>query len=303
MGGHMYPGVTIPSDLDAYRWLVNASGAGGDWVVLTADAAPCDIYNPLLLNLTSGGINSVTTICFTSRAGALLPRTAQLLRAAAGVFVTGGDQFKYYSMWRGTPVATLLPRIPVMGGSSAGLAVQGRFVFDAAHGGVASEDALDWPLDEDISLVDDLFQFRWMGSVLTDTHFFQRDRMGRLVVFLARARANGWGAKSLTGVAVSEHSAMLVDGTTGRATFLGVGPIYVVTPPAAAPAVFERGDPLTYSNLRIAKWNSSLEGAADAVYDFAGGSWNRSGAASVMRYNISAVEGKLLSTQKGGGVY
>ena len=85
MGGHMYPGVTIDSDLVAYRWFLERA-AGGDVLVLTADEAPCDIYNPFLFNmsgLSSPAVrpNSVTTACFTSRAWLEEPTAAARMQA------------------------------------------------------------------------------------------------------------------------------------------------------------------------------------------------------------------------------
>ena len=167
---------------------------GGDFVILTADPedTPCDLYNSFIMNLTNveSAPNSVTTICFTSREGSFLNRTAELLSSAAAVFFTGGDQGKYYSFFKDSPVALLLPSVPLVGGSSAGLAVQGRLLFDALQGSVSSEDALKYPLDHDISLANDLFNLRNMNGVITDTHFYQRDRMGRLITFLARFTAD-----------------------------------------------------------------------------------------------------------------
>ena len=91
--------------------------------------------------------NSVTTACFTSRTGSSNDKLLSLLDGAAAFFITGGDQSKYYQYWRGTPVADALSQRGhangvVVGGSSAGLAVQGQFLFDAMHGSVSSEDAL-----------------------------------------------------------------------------------------------------------------------------------------------------------------
>ena len=47
-------------------------------------------------------------------------------------------------------------------------------------------------MDSELTLTNKLFLLRQMTGVLTDTHFFQRDRMGRLVVFVARAIEAGW---------------------------------------------------------------------------------------------------------------
>ena len=77
MGGHMYPGVTLRSDDNIFAMIVNQS-KGGDVLVLTADPedTPCDLYNDYIYKNLSVPVeahpNSVTTICFQSRAGAML---------------------------------------------------------------------------------------------------------------------------------------------------------------------------------------------------------------------------------------
>ena len=82
-------------------------------LVLTADEPPCDIYNPFLYNISGATRpNSVTTACFTSRDGSASAKLHELLRQASGFFMTGGDQQKYESFWKGTPVAAALSSPP-----------------------------------------------------------------------------------------------------------------------------------------------------------------------------------------------
>ena len=339
MGGHMYPGVTDASDLLAYRWFLRRAG-GGDVLVLTADAPPCDIYNAFLYNMSgldgSQRPNSVTTACFTNRSGAspASPRLQRLLDGAAGLFVTGGDQAKYLDFWRGTPVAAALSGAggrpgggaPVVGGSSAGLAVQGQFVFDAASGSVSSAEALADPMGGGVSLTRSFLGVNgaWMKGVLTDTHFLQRDRMGRLLAFVARAARQRWDVgdgqpdnqPGVLGVGVSEHTAVLV-GADGVATFTGVGPVYFLSTRGRLPTECEEKKALGWDapGVDVWRWNSSDAGAANASFDFArwapvvavearavaggGGGGGAGGAA----YALSAKKGKLVSTQAGGSPY
>ena len=311
-GGHMYPGVTIPTDLEAYRWMINRSD-GGNFVVLTADPedTPCDLYNPFIYNMSSVNKQprSVTTICFTNRSLSFHPRTAQILASASAVFFTGGDQYKYYTYFRDSPVSQLLIKVPLVGGSSAGLAVQGRLLFDAKHGGIDSTDALQYPTDSEVSVANDLFSLRWMEGVFSDTHFFQRDRMGRLLAFLGRSLHNGWGKQKqhtteVLGCAVSEHSYLAIDGTSGEASFHGVGPIYLVRPNRQGMVVKE-GQPLSLLNATVLRWNSSASDAATSRFSFdtwavvAGFAPDSDPGHSVW-YNLSVVRGALASTGAGG---
>lgn len=318
MGGHMYPSVALPSvDYDAYRWFLDRA-AGGDILVLTADPAPCDIYNKFLYNMS--GIapavrpNSVTTACFTSRAGANTPpaRLVRLLAVAdgggaSGIFITGGDQSLYYEYWRGTAVAAALSdptgRV-VVGGSSAGLAVQGEFMFTAQHGSVSSADALKYPTDSEVSLARNFIAVDrpWMQGVITDTHFIQRDRMGRLVAFVARVVAAGWARNrtvpGVLGVGVSEHTAVLVDQASGTAEFSGRGPVHFLSTAGRSPSKCTQGEPLSWASpgIQVWRWN----GTAGVVWDF--DSWSPASTGG-MRYSLTVDTGVLRSTQRGGAIY
>jgi cyanophycinase-like exopeptidase len=311
MGGHMYPGVTKPTDLIAYRWFLERA-SGGDVLVLTADDAPCDIYNEFLFNMT-GTVqpNSVTTACFTSRDGSSNTKLQKLLNGASAFFITGGDQSNYFNFWKDTPVALALSGGAVVGGSSAGLAVQGQFVFDAVHGGVTSEDALKYPTDSEVSLARKFITVDapWMRGVITDTHFFQRDRMGRLVAFVARIAEADWasgdnqtsGQKGVLGVGISEHTAVLVDHARGTASFVGDGPAYFLTTSGRKPTVCEEGKPLSWAAPGVNVWKWNATDGQNVSFDF--GSWAAAPARSGTRYALGAEKGKLTSTQAGGAIY
>ena len=313
----MYPGVTKHSDDQVYLWMMKRAN-GGDVVVLTADAedTPCDLYNEYIYdNLTYSSTNnitrprSVTTICFASRNVSFDSRTKVLLETAAAVFITGGDQAKYYEYWRNSPISRLMLDVPVVGGSSAGLAVQGQFVFDALNGGVDSTDALENPKSDDITLTNKLFvSLRWMGHVLTDTHFYQRDRMGRMMTFLARATQNKWGGSDqsqseldgILGVAISEHTAVLIDGVSGHATVVGDGPVHLLQPtPYVQPQVCEKGKPLTFENVTVRKWTGSGKASVDSPYDFNFHGWIPT--ENLLTYFLSAKNGVLTSST--GNIY
>merc|ERR1711991_55848 len=182
MGGHMYPPVNNNStDLDAYRYLLSAGG-WGDVVVLTSDPDPCDVYNPFIFSL--GPVHSVTTLCIHARNASFNSQVLDFLHRADALFITGGDQALYWTYWKDSPlldmVNSLLNKRGVpLGGSSAGLAVQGQYVFNALTGGTDSEEALNNPRTKDITIGTNFLDIRPLRNVITDTHYYQRDRMGR----------------------------------------------------------------------------------------------------------------------------
>ena len=131
---HPRPGYALMgggTDLDeAFRWLCDRAD-GGDLLVLRASGD--DAYNPYINGLCT--LNSVETIVIPDREAALEPVVAEKIQKAEAVFISGGDQAKYTRFWRGTPVETALRDavkrgIPI-GGTSAGLAVLGEYIYSA----------------------------------------------------------------------------------------------------------------------------------------------------------------------------
>src|SRR6202167_6374480 len=113
---------------EATEFLCKHSG-GGELVVLSASGA--DEYNSDFHAVCPG--NSVTTLVITSAEGANDPFVAKTIRNAHAIFISGGDQSNYVKFWTGNAVqkeinADVARGVPI-GGISAGLAVQGEFVF------------------------------------------------------------------------------------------------------------------------------------------------------------------------------
>jgi cyanophycinase-like exopeptidase len=126
--------------------------------------------------------------------------------------------------------------------------VQGEFVFDACRGTILSEEALEDPYDARLSFTYDFFEWIHLDRVLTDSHFTQRDRMGRAMAFVARQVQDGRTDSALA-VAVDEKTSVVVD-RSGLATVLGAGAAYFVLADHP-PDVCQPRTPLTYANYKI----------------------------------------------------
>ncbi len=98
------------------------------------------------------------------------------------------------------------------------------------------------------------------------------DRMGRYVTFLARIIKDGLskGKSEIRGVGVDEHTALLLDVTSGAVSAVGVGTAYICTADEA-PAVCEKNTPLTFEGLGCVR----LSAPAGDTYSFA--SWSGAG--------------------------
>jgi cyanophycinase len=214
MGG----GATVdPAFVWMHDTIAGAHGVrGGDIIVLTASEG--DDYTPYLMAVAP--FNSVRSISLGPGATqADLTRAASFVDHAQGVFFSGGDQ-AHYVRWKGSPliaaVQQLYHRGGVVGGTSAGLAILGEYVYDSVAADARGDDvevrtpnAMADPSEPIISFTHGLFDFPPLRGVITDTHLVTRDRLGRLVVFLARLQATT--GKSLLGVGVNEGSAIVID--------------------------------------------------------------------------------------------
>lgn len=235
---------------DAFRWMIDRSG-GGDFLVLRASGK--DGYNDYLQGL--GQVDSVETVVFNQRSASFEQKVIDKIDGAEAIFLAGGDQSKYLKFWKGTPVQAALQRaidrgVPV-GGTSAGLAVLGDPVFAAHKDTITSEEALQNPYAEKVTLDSKFVEVPGLQNVVTDTHFSQRQRMGRLVAFMARAGEN------VRGLGVDEATALLLE-PDGHGRVVGKHEVYFVTP-AEPPQVLQEGQPLTYENLQVLKLGHGQE--------------------------------------------
>ena len=240
-------------DNDAFAWFFRKAG-NGHIVILRASgdgAGGEEMYRELAPR--AGGVASVETLLFTSRAAASDPAVLATIAHADGIFIAGGDQSRYVRYWKGTPLARALDAHVKMGrpigGTSAGLAILGGTAYGAMDGGsIDSFAALHDPAAPAVTLVDDFLHLPRMAHVVTDTHFNARDRLGRLIAFVAKTRAGG--DRDAIGLGVDQGGALCVDGD-GRATYHGPAGTYAwLVQPRGVPTLTP-GKPLDWNDIRV----------------------------------------------------
>jgi cyanophycinase len=283
------------TDLDeAFRWLC-AKANGGDFLILRAhgDAG----YNPYVAGLCK--MNSVATLIIPSRKAAQEPRVAEIIGQAEAIFIAGGDQSLYINFWKGTPVQDAInAHVAVgrpIGGTSAGLAVLGQFVYGCLEdkpddADLTSREVLADPYVKRVTVVRDFLKVPVLDNILTDSHFAKRDRMGRSLGFLARIVADGW-SKAPREIAIDEKSALLVE-AGGRAKVVGTGSGVYFLQVADAPEVCKPGQSLTLRH--IAAYHAPT-GATFDVRD-----WSGDGGEA---YSISVESGEIDTSRAGNAVY
>jgi cyanophycinase-like exopeptidase len=252
---------------EAHQWLIDevrgctTCEATLDVVILRASGS--DGYNDYLYAMN--GVDSVDTYVITSVEAAKRPEVAEAGLNAEVVFFAGGHQCNYVKYIKDTPlegaVEDVYARGGGVGGNSAGLAIQGAYVYDACTGSETSERALADPYDGEISFTYDFFNWRHLEQVITDTHVDGRERLGRTMTFLARQICDGVTPSALA-VAVSEATGVVVD-AEGLATVMGEAATYFILADHA-PEVCESGQPLTFSDLKI--WKVESGGTFDLAH-------------------------------------
>jgi cyanophycinase len=266
---------------------------GGDFLILRAntDDDYAQKVNEEIRALCP--LNSAATIVFSERDDSDDPKLIEHIARAEAIFIAGGDQSNYVRFWQDTRAEDALNRHIAsgkpIGGSSAGLAVLGEFSFSSMIDTIHSPAALADPYANKVTISRDFLRIPLLTGVITDTHFAKRDRMGRLVVFLARILADGW-AKQVRAIAVEEGAAVLLE-PDGQARVIGSGPAYFLEA-NNSPEVCRRKTPLSFSGISV---HRAPLGASFNVKD-----WKGTGGDD---YQLSAVNGKLKALRSNHGIY
>jgi beta-aspartyl-peptidase (threonine type) len=196
---------------DAVRWFLNKAGNGH--VVVLSASYTTEIADEFYKEV--GGVASVETFLFSGREDANRPEVLAALAKADGIFISGGDQARYVRYWRDTPIAAALDAHvragKPLGGTSAGLAMLGEYLYGAMNdGSLRSDEALADPLGAANTIETNFLHLPLLKGVITDTHFTERNRLGRLFAFVAKAEA--LSGKPIIGIGVDQSAALAVEG-------------------------------------------------------------------------------------------
>jgi cyanophycinase-like exopeptidase len=196
---------------------------GGDIVVLRASGGngyQTYMYNDLVAMLppelqASLQPNSVETLLVDTLSKANSDYVADAVRKANMIWMAGGDQSQYTQFWRGTALAAAVKqayaRGAVVGGTSAGMVVNGEWMYDpGALTAATSAEAVADPYRPSVILSTDLFGLPLGFNIVPEPHFANRDRMGRLMTFMARLRQDA-RTSLVYGVGLDECSSLFIN--------------------------------------------------------------------------------------------
>ncbi len=226
LGGICVMGGASEHDV-AMKWFLQRANAGD---VLVFRASGSDGYNDYMYTDLGVTLNSVETIVCNNANASNDPYVISRIAQAEAIWFAGGDQWNYISYWRDTPVDSVINagielRNIAIGGTSAGMAIQGEYYFSAENGTVTSAAALNNPYDNAVTVDNEPFINNiQLTKTITDTHFDNPDRAGRLITFMARMRTDH-GIDSRA-IACNEYVAVCIDPLTGMANVYGDYPNY-----------------------------------------------------------------------------
>jgi cyanophycinase len=165
----------------------------------------------------------------------------ELISNAAGIFITGGDQYALTQALDRTPTEEAIQEAygkgAIVGGTSAGATAMGRPMIVAGGGSGELRKGI-------VQLSHGL---AWAGDdLIIDTHFGARGRFPRLAAVVAEHPA-------ALGLGVDENTCLLVDGE-GHAMVAGAGVVYFIdashvtlnTAPHA-----RTGEPVSVGSLKV----------------------------------------------------
>ena len=278
----------------AFQWMCKKSG-GGDFLVIRASGSAD--YNEYIAGLCHQ--NSVATLVIPSREAAMDPFVATTIRNAEALFIAGGDQANYVRNWQDTPVQNaineLIQRGVPVGGTSAGLAVLGEFSYSALNdanikSNLDSRQTLLDPYNERVTITHNFIKVDLLRRTITDTHFAARDRLGRLLGFMARIVQDKL-ADDVRGIGVDEKSVALLE-ADGSVSVVGPGSGVYFIHLTQKPEVCTKGMPLKSSGITVYKV------APGGTFNV--GSWEGAGGTA---FDLQVDEGAVRSTAKDESPY
>ena len=210
---------------EAFRWFAAHAG-NGHLVLLRApdkDATTEDMTGSATeMYEKVGGFASIRTIAFFNKSASRNREIINAIRNADAIFLAGGDQSRYVNYWRGTAIEDAInehiAKGKPLGGTSAGLAVQGEYLYGAMDGGsIRSPEALANPIGPAVTIETHFLEIPILRGIVTDSHFKERERQGRLVAFLAKAQNHS--NRPLIGLGIDEETALVVEGDGSAKVF------------------------------------------------------------------------------------
>ena len=211
---------TTSWNYDAFNWAVSQSNNKRVAILHYATTTSSDFENYFVNYCGATSVKSFVVNSASANSSTLINE----INEYDVFYFRGGDQWYYYSDWRGTLMEDLIHSKynngGVLCGTSAGLAILSGVMFTAQYSSAYSHLTIKNTNHIAITLADNFINV--MPGFIFDSHFTDRGRMGRLVSFMANWKKNH--SENLVGIGVDEISALAIQSDL-TATAYGAGSV------------------------------------------------------------------------------
>lgn len=159
--------------------------------------------------------------------------THDIIKTVSAILIDGGHQYEYLRRFNPQVLQTAHEKGVLIMGTSAGAMILGEFYFSAHNGTITSEEAKANP--DDIAIGKDFLKIKQLKNALVDSHFSERDRMGRMRVFLEKGKASGLHR----GIGIDEHTALCIH--KDELTVIGPGGVHVIAQDSSCISYYQGG--------------------------------------------------------------
>lgn len=227
---------------EGWQWILTKA-SGGDVVIIQSEKTSYGYESWIYFDedhLQFPKVNSVTTLSIDSVQDSNRPEILKIVSEAELVFFAGGDQSLYIQYIENTQLDQLLKKQIQKGtvsfaGTSAGMALLAGLDFRARYPSphdpddlVQSEDVLMQPTGTFVDMYEKVLRLPGLNSVVTDTHFAERNRFGRLVGFMANSVYKNLATlQSIKGIGSDPGTALCIN-KNGYGRVFGEGHVYAI---------------------------------------------------------------------------
>jgi len=175
--------------------------------------------------------NSVETLVINTRAKAGYAYSVYAVERAEMVWFAGGDQSDYVNNIQGTALETAIrtayARGAVIGGTSAGANIMSEWTYDPdGITAIISTDAVTNPYNPAVIIATNFLGLPLGFNLICDPHFQNRNRMGRLLTFMARLRQDA-RTSEVIGVGINEDTSLFIS-ATGQGVVDGSSSVFII---------------------------------------------------------------------------
>jgi cyanophycinase len=147
---------------------------------------------------------------------------------------------------------------------------------------MTSSEALADPHHDRLILEKNLLDLPQLQNLITDSHFENRNRMGRLITFMARIISDNWSQK-IRAIGVDENTAVVIDGDGESRVFSKGGHAYLLEP-RGMPQVCSKRKPLSFTKIDVRKLPNG------SAFNFSAWFLDK-----IPDYTLDVMDGKIIS--------